>query len=192
MKTIVEALQDLYVALGGKKADVSGLKLNPDVIEQIAALVNEGALNELPVVTIADAGDVLTVDETGKWGVAAPSGGGKELKTITFDVFSTTEDTETYYWYEANATNNPTLDSDIKSYLSGTCDVLFLFNTSNTGHGFGSPFHYYNPDYIDYGMPMGCGIVTPYYGISIGYMDSGEMTCVVDDGVYQSFSIDLI
>lgn len=76
MKTIVEALQDLYVALGGKKADVSGLKLNPDVIEQIAALVNEGALNELPAVTIADAGDVLTVDNSGKWGKAAPSGGG--------------------------------------------------------------------------------------------------------------------
>lgn len=76
MKTIVEALQDLYVALGGKKSDVSALALNPDVIEQIAALVNGGALNELPAVTIEDAGDVLTVDETGKWGVAAPGGGG--------------------------------------------------------------------------------------------------------------------
>lgn len=192
MKTIVEALQDLYVALGGKKADVSGLKLNPDVIEQIAALVNEGALNELPVVTIADAGYVLTVDETGKWGAAAPSGGGKELKTITFDVFSATEDTETYYWYEANATNNPTLDPDIKSYLSGTCDVIFLFNTSNTGHGFGSPLYYYNPDYNYADMPIGCSFITPYYGLSTGYMDSAEMTSVVDDGVYQSFSIALI
>ena len=84
MKTIVEALQDLYVALGGKKADVSGLKLNPDVIEQIAALVNEGALNELPAVTEADAGDVLTVDNSGKWGAAAPSGG-SDLPEVTSD-----------------------------------------------------------------------------------------------------------
>lgn len=76
MKTIVEALQDLYVALGGKESDVSGLKLNPDVIEQIAALVNGGALNELPAVTIEDAGDVLTVNASGKWEAAAPGGGG--------------------------------------------------------------------------------------------------------------------
>lgn len=76
MKTIIEALQDLYAALGGKSSDVSGLALNSDVIEQIAALVNEGALNELPAVTPEDAGDVLTVDNSGKWGKAAPSGGG--------------------------------------------------------------------------------------------------------------------
>lgn len=82
MKTIVEALQDLYVALGGEKADVSGLKLNPDVIEQIAALVNAGALNELPAVTSEDAGDVLTVDNSGKWGAAAPSGG-SSLPSVT-------------------------------------------------------------------------------------------------------------
>lgn len=76
MKTIVESLQDLYVALGGKESDVSGLKLNPDVIEQIAALVNGGALNELPAVTIEDAGDVLTVNASGEWEAAAPGGGG--------------------------------------------------------------------------------------------------------------------
>ena len=98
MKTIVEALQDLYVALGGKKTDVSGLKLNPDVIEQIAALVNEGALNELPAVTIEDAGDVLTVDNSGKWGKAAPSGGGSSLPDVTAedlgDVLTVVEDPE--------------------------------------------------------------------------------------------------
>lgn len=191
MKTIVEALQDLYVALGGKKADVSGLKLNPDVIEQIAELVNAGALNELPAVTSEDAGDVLTVDETGKWGVAAPSGGGKELKTITFDVFSFTEDTETFYYYEANATNNPTLDSDIKAYCAGTCDMIFLFNSSNTGHGFGSDLYYHNPDFFDQGS-SGYEFITPSIGIARSVMDSTEMSTYVDDGAYQSISIDVI
>lgn len=97
MKTIVEALQDLYVALGGKESDVSGLKLNPDVIEQIAALVDGGALNELPAVTGADAGDVLTVSAEGKWEAAAPGGGGDDFNFVTV------------------TNNNNTLSSDISA-----------------------------------------------------------------------------
>lgn len=34
MKTIVEALQDLYVALGGEVSDVADLVLNPDIIAE--------------------------------------------------------------------------------------------------------------------------------------------------------------
>lgn len=103
MKTIVEALKDLYVALGGSSSDVSGLSLNPDVIEKMATLVTSGALKELPsltgnagkvlkvasgasgvewadekkelpAVSAEDNGDVLTVVE-GAWAKAAPSGG---------------------------------------------------------------------------------------------------------------------
>ena len=132
MKTIVEALQDLYVALGGKKADVSGLKLNPDVIEQIAALVNAGALNELPAVTSEDAGDVLTVDNSGKWGAAAPSGG-SDLPEVTNsdigDVLAVVADVSGAKWDKAAPSNFEltfTLgwDDDTNSYTI-SCDKTY-------------------------------------------------------------------
>lgn len=78
MKTIVEALQNLYVALGGKSSDVADLVLNPDVIDQITELVSGGALKELPSVSADDNGDVLTVID-GEWEAAAPGGGGGGL-----------------------------------------------------------------------------------------------------------------
>lgn len=43
MKTIVEALQDLYVAMGGEAADVADLSLNAQVIEQISELVAQSS-----------------------------------------------------------------------------------------------------------------------------------------------------
>lgn len=42
MKTIVEALKDLYVAMGGESSDVAELSLNPDVIEKIAEVAEGG------------------------------------------------------------------------------------------------------------------------------------------------------
>lgn len=85
MKTIVEALQDLYVAMGGEASDVSGLSLNPDVIEQIATLVQSGETKELPAVTASDNDKVLAV-VNGQWDKAEASGGGGDnvmLVTIT-------------------------------------------------------------------------------------------------------------
>lgn len=75
MKTIVEALQDLYVAMGGSASDVSNMTLNPDVIEQIASLVSSGETKELPAVTAADNDKVLAV-VNGAWDKAEASGGG--------------------------------------------------------------------------------------------------------------------
>lgn len=43
MKTIVEALQDLYVAMGGEAADVADISLNAQVIEQISELVAQSS-----------------------------------------------------------------------------------------------------------------------------------------------------
>ena len=75
MKTTVEALKALYVALGGQLTDyysdiaggvaVSEYVLIPDVIEAISQVVT-GA--ELPAVTAEDNGKVLKVVE-GKWAV---------------------------------------------------------------------------------------------------------------------------
>lgn len=79
MKTIVEALKDLYVALGGKEQDVASLLLNPDVIEKIAAVAGDAVKPELPSLT-GNAGKVLKVDadaEGVEWGEAG--GGGLTL-----------------------------------------------------------------------------------------------------------------
>lgn len=77
MKTIVEALKDLYVALGGKEQDAANLVLNPDVIEKIAAAAGDAVKPELPSLT-GNAGKFLKVDsdaEGVEWGEAGGGGG---------------------------------------------------------------------------------------------------------------------
>ena len=78
MKTIVEALKDLYVALGGKAEDVANLVLNPDVIEKIAAAAGDAVKPELPSFT-GNAGKYLKVDSDAdgvEWAEAGGGGGG--------------------------------------------------------------------------------------------------------------------
>lgn len=78
MKTTVDALKALYVALGGDLDDddytgiadgakVGEYSLIPDVIEAIAKLA--GSAIELPTVTTSNNGQVLTVS-SGKWAAA--------------------------------------------------------------------------------------------------------------------------
>lgn len=87
MKTTVEALKALYVALGGKATDyyagiaggakVGEYSLIPDMIEAIAIIA--GSAIELPTVTTSNNGQVLTVS-SGKWAAAdVPS----ELPTVS-------------------------------------------------------------------------------------------------------------
>lgn len=78
MKTIVKALQDLYVAMGGTASDVENLSVTPDMIEAIAE-VYEDKGDTLPKVTSADNGDVLTV-VNGAWDKADAA---KELPAVT-------------------------------------------------------------------------------------------------------------
>lgn len=75
MKTIVEALKDLYVALGGKEQDVANLVLNPDVIEKIAAAAGDAVKPELPSLT-GNAGKFLKVDSDAEGVEWAEAGGG--------------------------------------------------------------------------------------------------------------------
>ena len=77
----IEALQGLYVALGGDIADVANINTTPDMLEAIATVAHAAA-TELPVVTSADEGDILTVDATGTWAKGdAPAA----LPTVTAD-----------------------------------------------------------------------------------------------------------
>lgn len=74
----VEALKDLYVALGGKLTDtyndiadgvaVSDYVLISDCIQAITQKVPTGGESELPAVTADDNGKVLKVVD-GKWAV---------------------------------------------------------------------------------------------------------------------------
>ena len=78
MKTTVEALKEVYVSLGGALTDtystiadgvpVSDYSTNPDVIAAISERAASAGI-ELPAVTSADNGDVLTV-VNGAWGKA--------------------------------------------------------------------------------------------------------------------------
>lgn len=66
--TTVEALKELFLALGGDADDVETITTNPEMVHALAGIAS-GAI-ELPKVTQADAGDVLAVDESGKWAKA--------------------------------------------------------------------------------------------------------------------------
>ena len=115
MKTIVEALKDLYVAMGGDDSAVADFSLNPDVIEQIASLVQSGATKELPAVSSTDNGNVLTVVE-GAWAKAAASGG---LPAVTSedngDVLKVVEGV----WAKAAGGSGETWEAKFTLHVSG-------------------------------------------------------------------------
>ena len=70
MDNTIDALRNLYVALGGTASNVADLTIIPDMINAIATLITSGATAELPKVTSSDNGKVLTV-VSGKWQKAA-------------------------------------------------------------------------------------------------------------------------
>ena len=66
MDNTIDALRNLYVALGGTASDVADLAIIPDLINAIAALITSGATAELPAVSGSDNGSALLVS-SGKW-----------------------------------------------------------------------------------------------------------------------------
>ena len=70
MNLTVEALKELYIALGGDATKFVDTMLIPDMIKEIAAYISEGGAAELPTVSSADNGKVLTV-VNGAWAAAA-------------------------------------------------------------------------------------------------------------------------
>lgn len=70
MDTTIDALKNLYVALGGTASDVADITIIPDMINAIATVAGTVATAattaELPKVTSSNNGQVLTVDG-GKW-----------------------------------------------------------------------------------------------------------------------------
>ena len=63
--TNIEALKEVYVALGGNAADFKATT-NPEAIHLISTVIASAIAAELPKVTSSDNGKVLTVDG-GKW-----------------------------------------------------------------------------------------------------------------------------
>lgn len=70
MNLTVDALKELYIALGGNATNVADITLIPDMIKAIAAFISDGGAAELPTVTSSNNGEVLTVVE-GAWAAAA-------------------------------------------------------------------------------------------------------------------------
>lgn len=72
MDNTLDALRNLYVALGGDADDVENLVIIPDLLNaiatQAATVVTAANTNELPAVTTADNGKILKV-AAGKWAV---------------------------------------------------------------------------------------------------------------------------
>ena len=64
--TTVEALKDLYVALGGDASDVANITTNDAIAEALAAIAPTAIASVLPKVTSSDNGKVLMV-VSGKW-----------------------------------------------------------------------------------------------------------------------------
>ena len=79
MNLTVEALKELYIALGGNATNVADITLIPDMITAIAAFISGGGARVLPTVSNTDNGKVLTVSG-GKWTAATPTA---ELPTVT-------------------------------------------------------------------------------------------------------------
>lgn len=70
--TKLEALVNLYAALGGDAEDVEGIATVPEMINAIAEHIADGGAAELPAVTADDNGDILKVVD-GAWAAAAPT-----------------------------------------------------------------------------------------------------------------------
>lgn len=68
--TTVDALKEIYAALGGTADNVSEIDTIPEMLSAIATLVSSGATNELPTVTADDNGKTLKV-VNGEWTAAA-------------------------------------------------------------------------------------------------------------------------
>ena len=80
MGTTSEELKKLYKKLGGKDPKVAGFSAPGEILNAI----NEIPLPteyELPTVTTEDAGDVLVVNEEGKWDKGEAGGGLPEVTT---------------------------------------------------------------------------------------------------------------
>lgn len=75
MDKTIDALRNLYVALGGDADDVADFVIIPDMINAIAALIASGVTAELPAVTADDNGKVLKVAD-GAWSVGEDATGG--------------------------------------------------------------------------------------------------------------------
>lgn len=66
--TNLEALKDVYVALGGDADDLAAEATNADVIEAIATAIPTALASVLPAVTAANNGAVLKVSD-GEWAI---------------------------------------------------------------------------------------------------------------------------
>ena len=69
MDNTLDALRNLFAALGGTPSDVANMTTIPEIVNAIATYVAAGGAAELPTVSSTNNGQVLTV-VSGKWAAA--------------------------------------------------------------------------------------------------------------------------
>lgn len=138
MKTIVEALQELYIALGGKEEDVSGLVLNPDVIEQIAELAKNGGIgggadNFVVHISFDETAQTFVISETYE-DIKAALEGGKWVYGVSPDA-STGEvmflHVESYNSYEIQLCSNPIMTTILGGGAKSI--TMYVFHVGRNG-----------------------------------------------------------
>lgn len=68
MTSNIDALKEVFVALGGDAADVANMTVNAEVIHAIALQIPTALASVLPEVSASNNGAVLKVAD-GKWGI---------------------------------------------------------------------------------------------------------------------------
>lgn len=69
MKTITDSLKKFYAKLGGDVSKLPSRTTSADLIDAMSDVYTD---SELPAVTSADAGKILTVDSEGNWVAVNP------------------------------------------------------------------------------------------------------------------------
>lgn len=117
--TTIEALFDLYEALGGDADEISTLQTIPEVLEEISEVA--GSTIELPGVSASDNGKVLAV-VGGKWAKAAselpkvyPNDNGKVLTVVGGKWAASTPDSTTKSFTKAGLTGTVKRYGDVST-----------------------------------------------------------------------------
>lgn len=142
MSPILTALKALYVALGGALTDhyddiAGGIPVSQMILtaDLVACLSKLSIGIELPAVTAADDGDVLTV-VGGKWAKAAGGGGGSKLYAHNIRVLDESEIALDMYTTIISSSSTAMTLADLIGYITTNAVKVPVSGTSDEGSGY--------------------------------------------------------
>lgn len=160
-KNIQEALKWIYASLGGDISDLAAVDDITVILNAIAALDTVKKISgatELPTVTAADNGEVLTV-VNGAWDKAVPGGGVLVVTATSMGPGSTLDKTwdEIYEGVKAGKLVfvrcdegvDPTIDQELDIYTYLIDDISYYGSYNLSFQAQGSHIYYYSSSTID-------------------------------------------